>query len=92
MADIGDNLFYLVLLLEEFCDHRPAENDDPECRENLPDACDDPLHRCIQGEPSEKSEEDRASDQREKKGDPVPHADQGNEGECDDKRGEEIHQ
>ena len=30
-ADITDHLFNLVLLLEEFCNDSPAENDDPEC-------------------------------------------------------------
>jgi hypothetical protein len=91
VPDIRHNLFGLVLLLQEFCNNCPAEDDDAKRGKYFPDPHNDPQHGRVQGHACQKPEEHRPADQGEERGDPVPEAAEGDENKGDHERDEGIH-
>ena len=88
-ADVRDDPVDPALGLEHLRDHRAREDDDPEGREDPPDAAHDPVHGLLEAEPGEEAEEEGAADEREERRDPVAVARDRDEDEHEHEDGEE---
>jgi hypothetical protein len=67
MPDVSNDLFCLVLLLEQFCDNGSAQDDNAKCRKNFSDTRNNSQESRVQGQPCEEPEQDRASNQRKER-------------------------